>query len=83
MAEAIQLAPWALMAVAIVVAAALLLQGGFSALDDEIKSITPVSGTTATVAPGDELAARSGEFRVLDNSTTTRRKILIPIADQC
>jgi iron complex outermembrane receptor protein len=33
----------------------LVLDGGFSTLDDEIKSITPVPGTTATVAPGDEL----------------------------
>jgi len=33
----------------------LILEGGFSTLDDEIKSITPVDGTTATVAPGDEL----------------------------
>jgi iron complex outermembrane recepter protein len=33
----------------------LLLEGGLSTLDDEIKSITPVPGATATVAPGDEL----------------------------
>jgi iron complex outermembrane receptor protein len=33
----------------------LILEGGFSTLDDEIKSITPVPGTTATVTPGDEL----------------------------
>jgi len=32
-----------------------ILEGGFSTLDDEIKSITPVPGATATVAPGDEL----------------------------
>ena len=33
----------------------LILEGGFSTLDDEIKSITPVPGATATVAPGDDL----------------------------
>ena len=33
----------------------LILDGGFSTLNDEIKSITPVPGATATVAPGDEL----------------------------
>jgi iron complex outermembrane receptor protein len=33
----------------------LVLEGGFSTLDDEIKSITPVPGATATVAPGDDL----------------------------
>ena len=33
----------------------LILEGGFSTLDDEIKSITPVPGAAATVAPGDEL----------------------------
>ena len=33
----------------------LILEGGFSTLDDEIKSITPVPGASATVAPGDDL----------------------------
>jgi iron complex outermembrane receptor protein len=33
----------------------LIVEGGFSTLDDEIEAITPVPGTTATVAPGDEL----------------------------
>jgi iron complex outermembrane receptor protein len=33
----------------------LLIEGGVSTLDDEIKSITPVPGTVATVAPGDDL----------------------------
>ena len=33
----------------------LILEGGFSTLDDEIKTITPVPGATATVAPGDDL----------------------------
>jgi iron complex outermembrane receptor protein len=33
----------------------LILDGGLSTLDDEIKSITSVPGATATVAPGDEL----------------------------
>jgi iron complex outermembrane receptor protein len=32
-----------------------LLQGGFSTLDDEIKSVTQIPGVAATVAPGDEL----------------------------
>jgi len=32
-----------------------ILQGGFSTLDDEIKSITQIPGVAATVAPGDEL----------------------------
>jgi len=36
-------------------ASGLSIDGGFSVLDDEIKSITPVPGATATVAPGDEL----------------------------
>lgn len=36
-------------------ASGVILEGGFSALDDEIKSITPVPGATATVEPGDEL----------------------------
>jgi iron complex outermembrane receptor protein len=36
-------------------ASGLLIEGGVSTLDDEIKSITPVPGTVATVAPGDEL----------------------------
>jgi iron complex outermembrane receptor protein len=36
-------------------ASGLILEGGFSTLDDEIKTITPVPGATATVAPGDEL----------------------------
>ena len=36
-------------------AASLLVQGGFSTLNDEIKSITQVPGASATVAPGDEL----------------------------
>ena len=35
--------------------AGLHVQAGFSTLDDEIKSITPVPGASATVAPGDEL----------------------------
>jgi iron complex outermembrane receptor protein len=35
--------------------AGLLVEGAFSVLKDEIKSITPVPGATATVAPGDEL----------------------------
>jgi iron complex outermembrane receptor protein len=33
----------------------LILEGALSTLDDGIKSITPVPGTTATVAPGDDL----------------------------
>ncbi len=33
----------------------LILEGGLSTLDDEIKSITPIPGTVATIAPGDEL----------------------------
>jgi iron complex outermembrane receptor protein len=33
----------------------LILEGGLSTLDDEIKSITPVPGTVATIVPGDEL----------------------------
>ncbi len=33
----------------------LTLDAGLSILDDEIKSITPVPGATATVAPGDDL----------------------------
>lgn len=33
----------------------LILEGGFSTLDDEIKSITPIPGAVATIAPGDEL----------------------------
>jgi iron complex outermembrane receptor protein len=33
----------------------LVFEGGFSTRDDEIKSMTPVPGTTATVAPDDEL----------------------------
>ncbi len=33
----------------------LTLDGSLSVLDDEIKSITPVPGATATVAPGDDL----------------------------
>ena len=33
----------------------LILDGGFSTLDDKIKSITPVPGATATIVPGDEL----------------------------
>jgi iron complex outermembrane receptor protein len=33
----------------------LIVDGAFSTLDDEIKSITPVPGATATVAPGDDL----------------------------
>jgi iron complex outermembrane receptor protein len=33
----------------------LILEGGLSTLDDEVKSITPVPGATATVAPGDDL----------------------------
>lgn len=36
-------------------ASGVILEGGFSALDDEIKTITPVPGATATVEPGDEL----------------------------
>jgi iron complex outermembrane recepter protein len=36
-------------------ASGLLVEGGVSSLDDEIESITPVPGTVATVAPGDEL----------------------------
>lgn len=33
----------------------LLVEGGLSTLNDEIRRITPVPGTTATVAPGDDL----------------------------
>ena len=33
----------------------LVLDAGISILDDEIRSITPVPGATATVAPGDDL----------------------------
>ncbi len=33
----------------------LQLDGGLSLLDDDIRSITPVPGATATVAPGDDL----------------------------
>jgi iron complex outermembrane receptor protein len=33
----------------------LILDAGMSVLDDKIKSITPVPGATATVAPGDDL----------------------------
>ena len=33
----------------------LILDAAFSTLDDEIRSITPVPGATATIAPGDEL----------------------------
>jgi iron complex outermembrane recepter protein len=33
----------------------LIIEGGLSTLDDEIKTITAVPGTVATVAPGDEL----------------------------
>src|SRR5690606_4187878 len=33
----------------------LVLDAGISVLDDEIRSITPVPGATATVAPGDDL----------------------------
>jgi iron complex outermembrane receptor protein len=33
----------------------LTLEGGLSVLDDEIQSITPVPGTVATIAPGDDL----------------------------
>lgn len=33
----------------------LVAQGGFSTLDDEIKSITPIPGASATVAPGEDL----------------------------
>jgi iron complex outermembrane receptor protein len=36
-------------------ASGVILEGGFSTLDDEIKSITPVPGASATVAPGDDL----------------------------
>jgi iron complex outermembrane receptor protein len=36
-------------------ASGLIVEGGLSTLDDEIKSITPIPGTVATVAPGDEL----------------------------
>ncbi len=36
-------------------ASGLVIEGGLSTLDDEIKSITPIPGTVATVAPGDEL----------------------------
>ncbi len=36
-------------------ASGVILEGGFSTLDDEIKTITPIPGATATVAPGDEL----------------------------
>jgi iron complex outermembrane receptor protein len=32
-----------------------MLDAGMSVLDDKIKSITPVPGATATVAPGDDL----------------------------
>ena len=35
--------------------AGLIVEGALSTLDDEIKSITPVPGATATVAPGDDL----------------------------
>ena len=35
--------------------ASLLVHGGLSTLNDEIESITPVPGATATVAPGDDL----------------------------
>jgi iron complex outermembrane receptor protein len=35
--------------------AGLIVEGGLSTLDDEIKSITPIEGGTATVAPGDDL----------------------------
>jgi len=43
-AEASYRAPWGL-----------ILDAGASILDDEIRSITPVPGATATVAPGDDL----------------------------
>lgn len=33
----------------------LILEGGLSTLDDRIKSITPIPGAVATIAPGDEL----------------------------
>jgi iron complex outermembrane receptor protein len=33
----------------------LVIDGGASILDDDIRSITPVPGATATVAPGDDL----------------------------
>ncbi len=36
-------------------ASGVIVEGGFSALEDEIKSITPIPGATATVAPGDDL----------------------------
>jgi iron complex outermembrane receptor protein len=36
-------------------AGGLMLDAGLSILDDKIKSITPVPGATATVAPGDDL----------------------------
>jgi iron complex outermembrane recepter protein len=37
----------------------LLIQGGVSTLDDEIKNITPIAGAVATAAPGDELPLTS------------------------
>ena len=36
-------------------AGGLMLDGAMSILDDQIRSITPIPGATATVAPGDDL----------------------------
>jgi iron complex outermembrane receptor protein len=56
----------------------LVVEGGLSTLDDEIKSITPVPGSVATVAPGDELPLTPGfqgnlavSFRIAVNDRFT------------
>ncbi len=60
----------------------LMLDAGFSILDDEILEITPVPGATATVAPGDDLPLTPSfqgnfsvayEFELDDRFTITPR----------
>lgn len=53
-------------------ASGVIVEGGLSALRDEIKSITPIPGATATVAPGDELP--------LTPSFTGNLGVSVPIA---
>jgi len=62
----------------------LIIEGGLSTLDDEIKSITPVPGATATVAPGDDLPLTpsfQGNLRIASPIALSDRFALTPRID--
>lgn len=62
----------------------LILEGGLSTLDDKIKSITPIPGAVATIAPGDELPltpSLQGNLGISVPIDLNDRFVLTPRAD--